>query len=138
VVAIARGGVVRDTNGNRPIIDVPAIEEPTRIHKGICLLTAAYANLTGQPVSLRVANRIAWDTIPAGRGALLRYLVDGALVGRYELAKATNMPRSSVIWIGEEMQSLGIIEVIKKSTDLTEFQLSPDFLSLWKDSQATD
>jgi hypothetical protein len=111
VAAWGRGAVPRNGYGRREIEDVPVVEEPMRlvqqlrgIARGVLVLglpsTAAAA----------IARRIALDSMPAARHAVLKVLSTGEVLSTSSCARAANLDRKVCRMALEELAAIGVVE----------------------------
>ena len=114
-VARMRATVVRDSNGKRDIIEVGDPEGITRLHKTFSTIARFHASLFGCPTcvgeaDIEIVKRVAIDSIRPSRWSFVRHIPFDGDINRGDLQKATNLPSSTVGWIGDELEALGLIE----------------------------
>lgn len=114
-VARMRATVVRDSNGKREIIEVGAPEGITRLHKTFSTIARFHAQLYGCPTcvgeaDMRIVQRVAIDAIRPSRWDFIHAIPFDGDINKGDLQKATNLPSSTVGWIGDELEALGLIE----------------------------
>jgi predicted transcriptional regulator len=138
LIAHVRANVTRDSSRDREIIDLPNIEEPGRINKSLELLVAGHAALWHRSPSLddlRIAQRVAFDTMPPVRRVILDCFRSGAKLTRAEIAKATGVPSSTVHWTAEELESFGLLTIAHNSQAETEYTLTEKAQDLFRDAR---
>lgn len=112
--ARARGVVIRDNHGERPIIDVPPAEQSPRLHKQLELLVDTHAQLFDHPVGeedFRIAARVAFDSIPVVRSAILRAASAPGGMHLADIARLTNISPATISWNLDEMVAIDIVRV---------------------------
>jgi len=91
LIANLRRNVIRDSSAGRPIIDVPACEEPTRLAKGLATIAGHHAALFGREqvsaLDMAAAMRSALDTIPASRLSIIQNIPGQIPVAVREIRK---------------------------------------------------
>jgi hypothetical protein len=133
LTAIMRGHVVRNSHGGREIIDGPFIEEIGRLSKVLARLMASHARLWDRPPEkddLRIARRVALDTIPNNRRRLLEHIPDHASITRGEIVKDTGIPPTTALWVGEELQALGVVNLTQDTLGEFSFKFTDKFQNL--------
>lgn len=112
--ATARCRVIRDSSGKREIIDIPQPEAPTRFSSALSNAISAYALLKGRaPIleDLRIAQRLLFDSIARTRVRLLTSIPPDTSIEHCDLIKLTGMPASTILWVGRELEALGLITI---------------------------
>lgn len=130
MVARLRGSVVRESYGKHEIIDVPSIEEPSRLNKTLELLVSSHAALWEREPGAddyRIAKRVAFDSIPSLRKSIFEFLKDGALITQSELCNALDLPESSVRYQCEELAALKVLKANVSLAGQVEYQLASCF-----------
>ena len=130
LTARLRGHVIRDSHGSREIIDVPSIEESGRLSKTLGLLVSAHAALWEREPGLddlRIAKRVALDSIPERRRRVFECIPDGSSISRMEVARLTEIPPATVLWIAQELQALGVIELVTDGIGESMMSFTPKF-----------
>lgn len=134
LVACLRANVHRAPGSKREILDTPVPEEPGRIHKSLSALALSHAALFSHPVGeddYRIARRVALDSIPSARLALLRRFPAEGWTLPATLAKATRMAFSSVVWHADELVALRALELNESETqEIKEYRVSEKFREL--------
>jgi hypothetical protein len=134
ILAICRTNVIRDSGGKREIIDIPNIEEPGRIHKALAGIVWSHATLWHRDPcedDLRLAVRVAWDSIPPVRRLLLREFKSNIGLSPASLSKATSIPRSTIVWHAEELCALNVLRVAYCTSEGdSEYEPTDDFTFL--------
>lgn len=112
----ARSAVLRDSYGAREVLLVPDAEAPTRFAKTLRqLLDGLDAIGTPRPLAWQVVNRVALDSIPKIRRAILALLLQNpaGLSGK-AAASLLGLPRTTV---GRELEELRAHTLITRSND---------------------
>ncbi len=130
MVARARGPVIRDTHGAREIIDIPPAEQNPRLHKSLELLVDTHSQLFQCEPELRIALRVAQDSIPVVRGCILKCIPDNASITHTEICTMTRIPEATVRWNATELQALGIISKQEDAMGLTSYEFTPEYSEL--------
>lgn len=136
IVALARNRVVRDSHGSREIIDVPPAETPARIVKALAAVATNHAAIFGREVGgedMRLAARVAMDSIPARRSQLLQAVPVNAEISRAAVAELTGMSSSTLDWQAEELAALGLLRVSATDSQFPFYSYSPVLRELWED-----
>ena len=128
MIALLRGHVVREVGYKRDIVDVPQPEGPTRIMKSLAQVARGHATIfrrqevTGQ--DFKIARRLALDSIPPVRKAILDEMIRSGEIGWASLVRATELPPSTISRNCEELEALGVLLVdenkVEKSYRLTD------------------
>jgi hypothetical protein len=136
LAAKLRCHVVRDTAAKREIIDVSLPEEPTRIAKSLATLVCHHAALFGRETvtadDLKIAFRVALDTVPFSRLRIIRNVPADVPIDADDLRKLTDMPKSSISWQTDELEALNILSAGHSKFGGDTFQLTPEFTALWR------
>jgi hypothetical protein len=134
ITAISRAKVVRtEASNNRQIVDVPEPEAPTRISRCLTTLISAHAALHRRPVipeDIRIAIRVAMDSIPIRRYQILANIPRGAGIQLDHLQTALGRAKSTVKWNLEELQVLGLLEK-RVTNELVEYWFTRELEDLW-------
>ena len=130
MTATLRANVSRDSRGRNEIIDIPSIEEPTRLNKTFELIVSAYASLYSrdpEDADLRLAKRVAWDSVPFSRELVTKCFSGGQALTVSELSRRTSIPATTTRRICEDLEALGVLT--KNSSPMTdeEFHVREDF-----------
>jgi hypothetical protein len=113
IVAIARNQVDRAPYGERVIINVPAAEGPSRIAKALASVVVNYAALFLRDTvedDMRLAVRLAMDSIPSNRYRILSKMPPDAPIEQADLVKLTLMAPTSLEYHLEELEALNLVE----------------------------
>lgn len=134
MVAVLRASVPRASGSKREILGEPVPEEPGRIHKSLSALSSAHAALFRhdevEEDDFRIAKRVALDSIPSNRFAAFRHLPNnGEWITASTWAKTAKSSASTIVWQGDEMVALGVLEV-NEEKDIKEYRLSDKFQDL--------
>lgn len=134
IVACLRANVHRAPGSKREILDTPVPEEPGRIHKSLSALALSHAALFSHPVGeddYRISRRVALDSVPSARLAILRRFPAEGWTLPATVAKATRMAVSSVVWHADELVALGALELNESETqEIKEYRVSDKFREL--------
>jgi len=134
LVATLRPQVSRAKGGE--IVEVPGCEEPGRVHKSLSLIVRAHASVWNGEVcddDLRLAKRVARDSVPLRRLVVLEHMVAGETISVADLAKRNKVPQGTVRYNLEELEALGAVERVASPSfggDDCEWRLREDFLGL--------
>ena len=112
--AMARGQIIRDTSSKREIIDVPQPEAPTRFSTALSNAVMAYALLKERrPIveDLRIARRMMFDSVAHNRVSILEAIPVDAPISYEDIRKLTQMPASTIMWVGRELEALKLIQI---------------------------
>jgi hypothetical protein len=112
LIADTRRTVERRENGE--VVGVGDAEAPTRIAKAMSQVARAHASLFGRAEvgeeDLRIARRLGVDTIPGNRKRIIDHVADTGATAYADLRVMTGLPMSTIGWIVDELDALGIIE----------------------------
>ncbi len=109
-----RTSVARDSYGKRDILIRPSRETPTRIAKQLRQLWRA-ATLMGHEDPFAFVDRIAKDsTSPADRIAAVDFVAEGGRESSTAIRKHLRLPYSSGRRVLEDLESLGIFEIVEE------------------------
>lgn len=126
LVARARGSVIRDTHGAREIIDVPPPEQNPRLHKSLELLVDTHSQLFHCDPDLRIALRVAKDSIPPIRAFILDCIPDSDSITHAEVCNMTRIAEATVRWNAAELHALGIIQRQTNPQGLTVYSFTDE------------
>lgn len=137
MLAVLRAHVTRV---EREIVDVPAVEDGTRLAELLTLISRAYADLFQGGLyddrCFQIAQRVAFNSIPQMRFIVLRHIPTGKEgILAYQIAQLADVPYNTVKWQAEELASLGVIEPY---TDQCVCTFKPAFLSLVRSALGRD
>lgn len=139
IVAITRAKVERDKSWKREIIEEPEPEGPTRIMKAMCQVAAGHASLMRRchidNEDLKVSKRLAIDSIPPARWNVISAFRShssgnlGTVLGFASLLRRTQIPQSTLNWALEELEHLGIVEMVESAAE-KQYRLTDGFQEL--------
>jgi hypothetical protein len=114
---LARSGVERD-GYTREILALPDPEAPTRYTKQLAALTEALIVMGHtEPEALAVALRLARDSVPGNRRAVLRVLrVDGESKTS-DVVAATGLPKMTTFRTLEDLAALRLVVQLSRQRD---------------------
>lgn len=130
MVARVRGSVIRDTHGNRDIIDIPPAEQNPRLHKSLELLVDTHSQLFKCEPDLRVALRVAKDSMPVIRSSIINCIPDDTSITHTEVCNMTRIPEATIRWNSAELHALGIIVKKENAVGSTVYEFTPEYLEL--------
>jgi hypothetical protein len=111
VTTWGRAAVPRNGYGRREIEDVPVIEEPMRLVQQLGGIARGVLAL-GLPATAAaaIARRLALDSIPAARHAVLKALSTGEVLSTASCARAAGLDRKVARMALEELAAIGVVE----------------------------
>lgn len=111
VTAWGRGAVPRNGYGRRDIEGVPVVEEPMRLVQQLGALARGVLAL-GLPeeAAASIARRVALDSMPEARRAVLAALGTGELLTTSGVARAAGIHRHVARFQLEELAAIGVVE----------------------------
>jgi hypothetical protein len=111
VTTWGRAAVPRNGYGRRDIEDVPVIEEPMRLVQQLGAIARGVLAL-GLPATAAAAitRRLALDSMPATRHAVLAALATGEVLSTAGCARAANLDRKVCRMALEELAAIGVVE----------------------------
>lgn len=111
VTAWGRGSVPRNGYGRRDIEGVPVVEEPMRLVQQLGAIARGVLAL-GLPegAASMIARRVALDSMPEARRAVLRALSTGEPLSTAGCARAAGLDRKVARMSLEELASIGVVE----------------------------
>lgn len=127
VVAWMRCHVDRDQKDR--ILYAGQPEMPTRLIQGFTQIARAHATLFHRDIDeedIRLARRVAVDTIPMTRLRIFQAIPDEASITRAEVIKLTGLARSTVTYIADELHALNVL-AIDKEDDSLSYSFTPTF-----------
>lgn len=135
-VSRSRGTVIRDTHGARDIIDLPQVEEASRLGKTLAAIARFHAALFRRSVvrasDIIAARRVALNTIPNVRAVLIDALPKNhTVVASDELIMATGVNKSTLRWNTDELEALGVVDIDRNENTFNTYRLSPEMTDLW-------
>jgi len=134
IVALARGHVVRDGVGDRPIIDVPDAEGTSRIIKSLAAAVEGHAALFHREVTkedMKLAVRLATDSIPHKRFQVLSCIPLGASISLAHLHNMHKMAATSLEWHLAELVALNLLVEKKSGKGVDDVEFAPEFADIW-------
>ncbi len=130
MVARIRGPVIRDTHGTRDIIDIPPAEQNPRLHKSLELLVDTHSQLFQCEPDLRIALRVARDSMPVIRSAIVNCIPNDTSITHTEVCNMTKIPEATIRWNAAELHALGIIIKRENTVGSTIYEFTPEYLEL--------
>ena len=111
VTAWGRAAVPRNGYGRRDIEGVPIIEEPMRLVQQLGALGGSVLAL-GLPeaAAVMVTRRVALDSMPAARYAVLKALATGEVMTTSAVARTAALDRKVARFNLEELAAVGVVE----------------------------
>lgn len=111
VTAWGRAAVPRNGYGRREIEGVPIVEEPMRLVQQLGALGGGVLAL-GLPedAAVTVCRRVALDSMPAARYAVLLALATGEVLSTSGVARAAALDRKVARFTLEELAAVGVVE----------------------------
>ncbi len=134
IVALARNRVIRDSHGDRDIIDLPEAEGSSRIAKSLCAVVTSYAAMFHReviPEDIRLVTRIAQDSIPYARWRILSHLPNSVELASSDLHRMTKMSYSSLGWHLDELVAMDLVQQITAGAKMT-YRHSHTLQELWR------
>lgn len=111
VTAWGRGSVPRNGYGRREIEGVPVVEEPMRLVQQLGGLARGVLALgLPQTAAAAIARRVAVDSMPAARRAVLEALSTGEVLSTAGCARAASLDRKVARMTLEELAAIGVVE----------------------------
>lgn len=108
------------------IDDVSPREKPTRTLKALRTILAGHSAMLNRPLvpsDLHLAYRVAFDSAPQRRVAIVQALVPGVEVSLPEVAEATKEPYASIRRDAQNLDAIGIVKLSKITVDGTDKSL---------------
>lgn len=131
VVAWSRCHVDRDQKDRIMYAGQP--EMPTRLIQAFTQIACAHASLFRREEinddDVRLARRVAIDTIPFSRLRFLNSIPDGADISRAEVCRLTGYANTTTGYIADELKALNIIKLVRDS-DEHRYSFTPEFQEL--------
>jgi hypothetical protein len=121
VTCWGRAAVPRHGYGRREIDGIPVIEDPPRVVRQLHALARGLLAL-GLPedYTAGLARRVALDSMPEDRRAVLAALSTGELLSTSGLARASRLDRKVARMRAEELEAIGVVHGDRDGTDLEE------------------
>jgi hypothetical protein len=111
VTTWGRAAVPRNGYGRREIEDVPVIEEPMRLVQQLGGIARGMLALGLSPTAAAsIARRVALDSMPATRHAVLAALSTGEVLSSASCARAAHLDRKVCRMALEELAAIGVVE----------------------------
>lgn len=107
-------------------------EMPTRLIQGFTQIARAHASLFHRDIDesdVKLARRVAIDTIPLTRLKLFQSIPDGTDISRPDVVRLTGLANSTVGWIAEELKALRILKGVLDDTE-TRYSFTDEFAEL--------
>jgi hypothetical protein len=133
VVALARNHVVRDYCGARSIIETPQAEGSSRIAKALCAIVTGYAALFHREVveeDMRLAVRVAANTIPYTRWSILANLPLNAELSHSDLSTLSQLSKGTLSWQMEELAAMNLVSETNVANKTT-YAYTEHFREIW-------
>lgn len=109
VTCWGRASVPRSGYGRREITDVPVTEEPMRLAQQLAGLARGLLALgVNEAAAAALVRRVALDSMPASRRAVLTVLADGEPLPTAELARRARLDRRVARSALEELAAIGV------------------------------
>lgn len=108
-------------------------EMPTRLIQSFTQVARAHASLFHRDIDesdVRLARRVAIDTIPLSRLKVFQAIPDGTDISRSDVARLTALANSTVGWIAEELKALRVIKVERDDVNDTRYSFTDEFAEL--------
>lgn len=132
VVAYMRCHVERDQKDRIMYAGQP--EMPTRIIQAFTQVARAHASIFHRDINesdVKLARRIAVDTIPFSRLRIFQCIPDEADIIRSDVMKMTMLARTTVNYIVDELQALQVLKISKDADgDSPSYSFTDDFQEL--------
>ncbi len=110
VTCWGRAAVPRSGYGRREILDVPTIEEPMRVVQQITAIARGLLGLgLNDNAVAALARRVALDSMPAARRAVLAALATGEVLTTAGVARAAGVDRKVARFALEELAAVGVV-----------------------------
>lgn len=110
VTCWGRAAVPRSGYGRREVVDVPVVEEPMRLVRQLHTLARGLLALGVEADDVAyLVRRVALDSMPAGRRAVLEVLADGEPLSTAGVARAARIDRQVARFRLEEFEAVGIV-----------------------------
>jgi hypothetical protein len=132
VVAWCRCHVDRDQKDRIMFAGQP--EMPTRLIQAFTQIARGNASLFRRAEidesDVRLARRVAIDTIPHSRLKLLNAIPDGADISRAEICRLTKYANTTTGYIADELRALNILRLEKDDSDEHRYSFTTEFQEL--------
>jgi hypothetical protein len=118
VTAWGRGVVPRNGYGRREIEGVPVIEEPMRLVQQLGALARGVLalGLPDEAISA-IVRRVALDSMPEARRAVLRVLANGEVLNTSACARRANLHRHVARMALEDLAAIGVVANDRQDED---------------------
>ena len=111
VTAWGRGSVPRNGYGRREIEGVPVVEEPMRLVQQLGAVARGVRALgLSEEAATAITRRVALDSMPASRRAVLRALATGEVLTTAGCARNAGLDRKVARMTLEELAAIGVVE----------------------------
>lgn len=100
--------------------DVSPREKPTRTLKSLRMVLAGHSAMLGRPIGpldLKIAYRLAFDSVAVRRMAIVNSLQPGLEVTLPEVAEMTNEPYASIRREAQNLDAIGVVKLSKVTID---------------------
>lgn len=135
LVALSRSHITRDTP-SREIISIDDAEGSARILKALRGTLVNYAALFNRECSgedMRIAVRLAMDSIPHGRATVLTSIPCDAPMSFTDLQTTTKLPISTLQWHLDELEAIGLLVRIATALKV-EYAYTNTLREVWRQS----
>lgn len=123
VVARLRTNIPRDTDANRSIMYIPEPEFPMRISLALSQIVRTHMDLFHKrapgEVEFRLAQRLAFDTIPPARLQILQIIPHTGEITCGSLLYTSRIPRTSLQRLIEDLEALRVVGHSSTPSDWT-------------------
>jgi hypothetical protein len=118
VTAWGRGAVPRNGYGRREIEGMPVVEEPMRLVQQLGILARGILALgLGEEAAANIARRVAIDSMPEARRAVLQALATGEVLSTSTCARAAGLHRHVARMTLEDLAAIGVVENNRQDED---------------------
>jgi DNA-binding transcriptional ArsR family regulator len=133
LTACARGQVVRDSYGDRKVLDMCQAEEPSSLFKTFSIIVRTHAAMWDREVmhqDLMLAKRVAHDCVSSFRRRILDQLPrDGSPVARSVLSSRFHLSDSTIQYHADELAAHGLLDSNKEAlSELHSYKYSEETL----------
>lgn len=114
------------------ILYVGQPEMPTRLIQSFTQIARSHATLFRRDINsddIRLARRVAIDTIPMTRLRIFQTIPDEASITRTEVAKLTGLARSTITYLTDELEALHVLSVDREE-DSNSYRFTDRFQEL--------
>ncbi len=118
VTAWGRGAVPRNGYGRREIEGIPVVEEPMRLVQQLGALARGILALgLSDETAVALARRVALDSMPEARRAVLQVLATGEVLSTSACARQANLHRHVARMTLEDLAAIGVVENDRPDAD---------------------